>query len=705
MTAFYSHFEKALRSPATTAIAGRLQGTASVTLADVADPAKTAIAQPQYELFGPGDVDRLAAGAITRRFPAPNASNAEVTKLALVEFAASDLPWRYSPERPIAGKLRPWIVLVVGQRGPGDIILRPDGRVNLGLAAQARHNLLQSWSWAHVHSVDGHDPIARVVAPPVPGRGAGEFGYLPDTEYVACVVPAFTPAGTDSWNGGAPATCDLYDWWTFRTGPLGDFLELAAKLHLIDLTADQGPGGKPFGRADVAYRPRTTGVKAASLPTAGALRLPPASGPDAQPDPADAPPNADIAQEMEALTRRIVTSDGRGVVTAPRYDAPFSDANAVADPVANGWIDTLRRDPRARGAAGLGVWAAIEWQDRIGDAAAAKAGDLGIARDRIGHVAFGVEASRSLWRRRLPADPVDRLAVLVPVLGRLVTDTGASVLDQIAGRTPELTRALLSSAARRALRRGPARIALTKKGAAPFGEVLAAANTCATPRDPEAIKSTGDSPTRAFRELVRDAAGGDIGLGDEILKFLGPRPSAGKLAAALRALAPGADGKPDRAAIDRFLHTARFPTADRSLLEWQGWMDEHTHRPPCVPVDLGRLSAIVAAAVDPTVAVPPAAKRVLSTLPGFTHIGPVEIEPELDLPLWSFIADRAPDWMLPGAGDMIDGDAVALSTNPAFVEALLAGANYQATAELRWRNVPLVTRSSPLRKFCNCSPG
>ena len=55
--------------------------------------------------------------------------------------------------------------------------------------------------------------------------------------------------------------------------------------------------------------------------------------------------------------------------------------------------------------------------------------------------------------------------------------------------------------------------------------------------------------------------------------------------------------------------------------------------------------------------------------------------------------------MLPGAGDLMDGDVVGLSTNPVFVESLLVGANHQATAELRWRNIPLVTRWSPLRKF------
>jgi hypothetical protein len=694
---FYSHHEKALRQSAIAAAAGRLQGSTEVSLADVANPAVTKIAKAPYELFGPGDVQRLAAGAITRRFPAPNASDAEVTKLALVEFSAPDLPWRYTPQLAGAGKLRPWIVLVVGQRAPNDIILRPDGRVTLGLVAQNNHVLALSAQWAHVQQVDGHDPIARVVAPPAiaPGPGPVHFDYAENTEYVACVVPAFTPTGTDSWNGTAPATCDLYDWWTFRTGPQGDFHELAAKLHKADLDADQKPGGKPFGRAEVSYTHRTTPATTTVLATAGALRLPPG----AEPDPADAPPSADIAAEVTALTLRIVTSDGRNVITAPRYDGSFSDVTVADSPAAGGWIDQLRADPRLRGAAGLGAWNAIEWQDRIAAAATAKAGDLTIARDRINHVAFGVEASRSLWRRRLPADPVDRLAILCPALSRLVTTTGSSVLDTIAGRTPGLTRALLSSAARRALRPGPARTAQTADGVAPFGAVLRAANSCADRPDAAAIRGAGNDPGRAIKKAVIDAARGDAALATSILRALGSNPSAGKVAAALRALAPGEKGIPNRDTVDQFLRTNQFPELDRSILEWPGWMKEHARSVHCKPVDLAGLSAVVSVAIDPTVARPPAVRRVLSTLPGITNIGPVEIEPELDLPLWSFLSDHAPDWMLPGAGDLQDGDVVGLSTNPVFVESLLVGANYQATAELRWRNVPLVARWSPLRKF------
>jgi hypothetical protein len=695
---FYSRFEKALRKSATAAAGGRLQGATDIVVADVANPALTKTAQAQYELFGPGDVQRLAAGAITRRFPAPNVSDAEVTKIALVEFAEKDLPWRYTPRLAAAGELRPWLVLVVGQRAPGDIVLRPDGRVTLGLIAQRNHKLSLSAQWAHVQEVDGHGPIGRIIAPPRDDPGPGGVGpvdYDELTEYIACLVPAFTKTGADSWDGTGPVTCDLYDWWAFRTGPQGDFHELAAKLHKADLVANQPPGGKPFGRADVAYRRRTTPPTVTPLATAGALRLPPAP----TPDPADQPVSAEIAQEVSALSLRIVMADGRGVVTAPQYDAAFSSPAANASPVAGGWIDQLRKDPRIRGAAGLGAWNAIEWQDRIADAAAAKAGDLAIARDRIGYVAFGVEASRSLWRRRLPADPVERLAVLAPALGRLVTTTGTSVLDAVAGRTPGLTRALLSSAARRALRPGPARVARTAAGVAPLGAMLTAANQCAQPADAALIRPGGGDAPGAVKRAIVDAASGDQALAATVLNALGSNPSPGKVAGALRALAPGRRGVPDRDAIDRFLRTREFPDVDRSMLEWGRWMHEHGSAEPCKPVDLKRLSTIVAAAIDPTVARPPAVARVLSTLPGITHIGPVEIEPELDLPLWSFLSTRSPDWMLPGAGDLIDGDVVGLSTNPAFVESLLVGANHQATSELRWRNVPLITRWSPLRKF------
>jgi hypothetical protein len=423
-------------------------------------------------------------------------------------------------------------------------------------------------------------------------------------------------------------------------------------------------------------------------------------------DPINAPPDPAVAEEVAALTNRIVTPDGRGVVTAPRYEAPFADVDKQTVFAPGGWIAGLRADPRARGAAGIGAWNVIEWQDRISDAAAARAGDLAIAAQRIGNVALGVEASRSLWRRRLPAAPEDKLAVLAPVLGRLPTDTSETVLDAIAGHTPMLGRALLSSAARRALRPGPARTARAQESAGRFGAVLKAANTCPPEtRDPADIREGRDvEPERvaaAVKEAVH-AATEDEAVADRVVDRLvggGDGVDRGQLLAALKVLTPREDGRLDRDAVDRFLAGEEHADPGESVEGWPDWMDERAPRDPCEPLDLVGLADAVADAVDPTVDPAPAARRVLSTLPGLTHIGPVEIEPELDLPLWSFLSTRSPDWMLPGAGDLREHEVVGLSTNPAFVEALLVGANHQATAELRWRNLPLVTRWSPLRKF------
>ncbi len=180
-------------------------------------------------------------------------------------------------------------MLVVGQRAAGDIILRPDGRVTLGLTAQSNHMLSRLGAVGARAACRGpwrHRQNHRATAP-APGAPAATLDYLEHTEYVACLVPAFKADGSDSWNGTQPVTCDLYDWWTFRTGPKGDFRDLAAKLRKADLDAIQQNSGKPFGRAQVNYKHRTSTSMIDVLETAGALKLPPAG---TNPDPADARP-------------------------------------------------------------------------------------------------------------------------------------------------------------------------------------------------------------------------------------------------------------------------------------------------------------------------------------------------------------------------------------------------------------------------------
>src|SRR5262245_43890064 len=77
---------------------GRLQAGLPVTLVDALNAGNTRSGNAPFELLGPADATGLNPGAITARIPAPAAPDAPETKMAHIEFAEPDLPWRYTPQ-------------------------------------------------------------------------------------------------------------------------------------------------------------------------------------------------------------------------------------------------------------------------------------------------------------------------------------------------------------------------------------------------------------------------------------------------------------------------------------------------------------------------------------------------------------------------------------------------------------------------------
>jgi hypothetical protein len=709
---FIAHQEIGLRAWGNTPLDhGRLTGNAQVELTDLDDPRqKTAADPPPFALMTAGDVSGLIPSAITRRFPAPGSTDAEAEKAALIELAPADLPWRYTPARPgpqvkpaadppagpglparpvpqvtpagdpPAGPgqgLAPWLVLVVGE--PTELTPAPDGTVTVAVTAQQEHPLAQSWMWAHVQHVDGHEDIGRIISP---------RALKPDTLHLACLVPGFIVTDHEgiapAWDGSREVRLPCYDHWSFATRDTGDFPDLAAKLEARSYK-DLDPS---FGIGVVRYQRRGVGSPDhVPLGMEGALARVPPADPAAE-DPAvqsaHTPVDSWVADEVSALSAEIPLPPGRWILTAPHYPEPYLGRGAPPKP---GWGDELVEDPRRRAAAGLGAWNAIEWQERIASAAALKAGELFTAQDRIRHLGLGLEAARSLWNRHVPDDPVGRLAVLSPVLARLPERSRGTAVDAVAGRA-RLTRALFSSAARRALRPGTARTVRAAPGGSDPREVLITA--CRCPKPPSA--PPGGDPAARIKEAVEAAARGDETLADRVLVELGPSPSPDLLAAVLAALDPGGGRPPDLGTLGRLLQKVDTPPALPPR-------PDVSEQPSCHDIDPTALGQIVAAAVDPTVERPLVVDRVLRTLPGITDLRPPMLEPELDLPLWSFLKDTAPDWLLPGVGQMPQHSVVALATNPPFVQALLVGANFQTAAEMRWRRHPLKAKASPLRKF------
>ena len=635
-------------------------------------------ADVSFLLAGPGDVAGLSAGQIVGHRPHPGAADVEATMFAHVELAAPDLPWRYSPvpHSPGVG-VRPWLVLVVGT--PEEVSVLADGRVRLaGDELFAEHPLAWAHRWAHVHDVPGRR-FARIISP---------RRLRTAQDYIAVLVPGWqaksaadgTTSLADSWpTAHQSVTLACFDRWTFRTtADEGDFARIAKRLDPLSNAEATLLDQQKFGRAHVTVGPLPT----TTLGTGGALtRVPPLGEP-----PIAEPLPADVSDVVGSLVGDL-EEDGRWVLTLPRYDAPWHPGPVDGEgwqwpppgdeAVPDGWRRELRVDPRHRGAAGRGAWAAIAWQDRIAAGATRQAAAVAAAAQRIRHLTLGLCAARSLWRRRLPSDAVARLATLSPLLGRMPVDGGGSALDLVAGRTPMLAGALFSSSARRMLRRRGALARSAAPGATSLGGLIAAANRCPEPEqlsedDERVLEALGD-PDRAesLAGQAREIAGGIVYevTGDE------------RLAARVASSFEG-----DPRAADDLVTGLRDPLPS----------------PQCRPLsDLDAFAGSVADGIDPTVDRPIVVDRVIGSITGLRPplLAEPEVAPELDLPLWQFLQEQAPDWLLPGAGNIPADRVLAVQTNPTFVDAMLIGANHQTLGELRWRNLPITTRWTPLRRF------
>lgn len=607
---------------------GRLPAQLPLTLADRETPANKVTQNAEFLLAGPKDVSGLRKSAIARRYPPPGYTKAETTKMAYVEFTAPDLPWRYTPQTTNNDALRPWMVLIVGTEA--EISLATGGAITCSDAVAVAHPLAQSARWAHIQEQNGKT-IARLLSP---------RPLQPDTAYIAAIVPAFNDAGANRWSASG-FTLPAYDVWRFHTSEAGDFESLAGAL--MPGKADPSTGRAPVGYPRVPAAPPLS-IRGAIAPLFGT----------------DAALPANVAADVVVLRTPLTDPRNRPILGLPVYGSEWTP-NAGA----SAWGGSLNGDPRHRGVAGLGMKAAVELQDQLMDAATAQAGALSEAAQRVRQLTFGLMAARSLWRRRLPSDPMQRLELYGPSMSRMLTSSG-TVLEQVAGEGRPLAENLFSTAARRALRRGPARTELAAPNAALPGPILAAANTCplGPPRAPAGLPHV-------------DGLSGALGLArlEDVLRTAGEKPR-----------------------VDRSSGTGEVDEGRRFLAEE---ISREYEMPPCRPVNLVALEQKLSTAVDPTVALPVAAGRVLDTIGGLgaNPLKPIEVCIGLDFPIWTWMRDHAADWLLPGVNELKENAVAAFESNPVFVDAFLTGFNTQVISELRWRNIPLATGCTPVRMF------
>jgi hypothetical protein len=402
----------------------RLASKVPLVLTDT-NTGQQATGEAPFQLLAAADIAGLKPGAIKHHAPAPFARDAETTKLVHVDFWEKDLPWRYTPEAAAAGQVRPWLVLLVGT---GEEIQVAGGLANVKDTVLKDHDLAQSHAWAHVQD-DGSHVISRLLSP---------RHLLPQREYVAVLVPAFNAAGNPMWKAsgeadfGPKGVLPAFHFWRFWTAEAGDFETLAAALRI--------PPASNVGKARLLYRRQVPadGVDInENLEVRGAITS------------LQAVDEPSAAVQAVRVDLDVLNNALENTIGLPHYGRPWLPQ---PDDIAAGWPADLNDDPRFRGLTGLGTWMGVEAQEALMDAAVQQAGALREAGQRLGHLALGLWTAGRLWDRRLPADKMERLRILGPLMGRMLAADGGLVLDRVTGASSPLDAALFSSAAQRLLR-------------------------------------------------------------------------------------------------------------------------------------------------------------------------------------------------------------------------------------------------------------
>ncbi len=397
---------------------------------DTADlPPKTVKVQ------GPGDVLGINSQSVIRAHPKRGVHNFETNNLAYLEFYEEDLPWRFTPAKPVGQKLRPWFYLVLlreneFQKSNGGT---PTPYINIETEALSKVfcNERDTFALAHVHVLEdlgnnngnastqlsaklAKDPdlaLSRVISPrkleftnPDPS-----MDYDPNV-YHGFLIPAFetgrlaglgldtkgVKAQQSSWtkakiqNGTNPGTYPYYYTWSFRVDSGGDFETLAELLQARELPEDIGKREMEMG--DMGFGIKPIGDDALGY-VEGAMR---------HPDYVTAPwpvSDADLKNQLlEILNLSVNLQNTQVSFNNSVFYSPAAEDDPIVVPPTYGkwhngltklnensqnWIHKLNLHPSNRAAAGLGVQVVQKYQEKFMEIAWEQIGEINEANQKI----------------------------------------------------------------------------------------------------------------------------------------------------------------------------------------------------------------------------------------------------------------------------------------------------------------------------------
>jgi hypothetical protein len=698
-----------------------------------------AVPGPQLPLLGPGAVTGLNPKAVARTDPAAGATGVEDNYLVQIEFSRADLPWMFSPAMPnAANRLRPWLVLIVVdasavQLQPGTPLPR------ISVHDSDLPNLDDSWGWAHAQVTV--DNLANAAAELTPASGTSAISRLlcprklqPDTAYLACVVPATLPgvqaglglplsagpAIAQAWNAGSgnDVVLPVYYSWSFSTGDDGDFKSLVGRLRGVRPTDLSGFGTRTVDMSS----PWQAG---AQLPAGTTVGLGGALGMGI-----DAPlPDAiqgtfedrmttllDFPSQLQPAT---ATADPTLTAVAPpiyggRHAGVTSlDPPAPEAPVPVGWLQTLNLDPRRRIAAAFGTRYVQENQEFLMDQAWSQLGAVQEANRLQALAELASQVGDRMHQRHIaplgqtPLGPSPMISITAPARTRLLPAGRTQTLAAITDATP-----VPDGAATVAFRR------FTR----PLGPVGKRVYNIVPANAAQIDAADGQQPVFQQSSVLASGLTGSLTIPPPLEDGLGqlaqapPAPTAQDPTAWLvsrgwQAIATIEQAIPPPGPVSLLIPVINSKLAGNNVKPKQalapqalapGTPVRRVFSPPRVQITTQAVSiliTLVTQGLQPSIGILKRFQARVQVPPGLAPKGPVMAGPQFTAPIAMALMNGHTDWLLPGLGNFPDNRVSLLKSDPAFVEAFLAGANHEMNRELLWREYPTDQRGTPFRYF------
>lgn len=702
----------------------------------------------KIQLRGPADVIGIDANQIVRTDPRPGSSDFEPNCFPCIEFDRPDFPWLFTPAAANgSSQLRPWLCLIVVRKHAGVQLDSSAGAPlpRLKIAGPARDvfkelpNLDDSWAWAHAQvaakyssSVTDINVIEDAVKMALRGSPELSLSRLicprllsPESEYLACVVPSFeagrkaglglpleesdfrtlTPAWTiPSTESASPVTVELpvYYHWEFRTTTAGDFESLASNLKK---RVPEGLGLRPLDISKPGFHfnlpagyqgTPTVYLEGALLPLGD--REQPVLWSDSA-----------VAPAFESALAAIVNQPAVDALSSPTADPLFAPplygrwhaARAQVTPGDARWFDELNLDPRWRVTAAIGTQVIQQHQEALMASAweqAAQAPDVN-QRLRQLHVSLAV-AERLRDKHVANLDTEEKiLRFAAPAFGRVreVTLTGSQTLTAKMMGTSLPVPAVRLAMRRIGRQRGPLTRRLAAQGFTRPADTWVAE-----------LNRGNDFPQRPTPPAAIFA----------VAPFL-PRVEV------VTSLFPW---HPNFVVLPEGQPLAPLPAANLLPPSWdypghfRTAAAEHLSRIQLLPpVEQPNNAAMtgaretVLAQMDPRVAYRNLARAVVATgngalPPSIAGAIPDSLEtvmmtPSFAQPMYEPLKELSQELLLPGLDRVKPETVVALRTNRAFVDAYMAGLNFEMARELLWRGFPTNQRGTYFKNFWGYDAG